>query len=529
MSNLIKNGIARLARLAAASGAALVGFVQDAAGAVYRTVQQELRSTLDVAQFGAVSGGTVNASAAFQAALNAAQGRRLRANGVYLLSDQVNISDNTILDLSKAKIIVGSTGHCIKAIGKKGITVIGGSFEPHPSIVTGVHPTGTYGASDALYFEGCEDCHVTQGHFTGFYGPVNFYNCSKCTAWENTLTDNAGGIQLLASDSFTGDYNCRGVSFHDNVILHSGDDALSFLCGPQFGVGANGSISLSSIKNNYISKDANTGGKNSVGLARGIALIGAATTTANTINYCVVSGNRGYYMGDEFVRAVGVKSCSITDNKVMEFSRAVTSQAFTIGDTDAAAYKAIDCDVSGNHAISAAANAKAFQFDGAENCTVSNNLGRVTAPGEGAYRLDNSNGNTLSGNTAVNPSGFGIDIQATSGGNEVFGGSVVGSTVGLRDTGATNYKHDIQGWTSKKRGQAAITGAATSTTVSHQISDLVSTARLAVRITPISPLYAASEWYVLNKTATTFDIILDVAPGGANVSYFEWEAWEARD
>lgn len=530
MSGRFLGGLVKLRDLAAAGGALLVGFVQDAAGAVYRTVLQELRQSLDVAQFGAVSGGTVDASAAFQAALNAAQGRRLRIEGVYLLSAQVTMSDNTRLDLSKAKIIVGTTDHCIKAIGKKGITVIGGRFEPHPSIVTGVHPTGTYGASDALYFEGCEDCRVTQGHFTGFYGAVNFYNCSRCTAWENTLRDNAGGIQLLASSNFSGNPNCVGVSFHDNIALHSGDDAFSFLVGVDGGY--SGSVALSSIVNNYVSKDANPSGKNTVGLSRGVALIGGQTNTANTIQDCVVAHNRGYMMGTEFVRVTGAVRVKISDNTCNGFAYSpdvTTSPAFTFGDRSTGQYGVIESVISGNSATDTDKLTKTFQFDGAQGCQIVDNFADSPVAGEGAMRFDNCAENEIRGNRAKNTSGFGIDLQATCSGNTVLGGSVSGSVVAIRNDGTGNLVENVRGVRKRTTGTTAIGSAATSVTVNHQIELLTSVSRLKVRVTANSPLYGASEFWVSNKGADYFDIRLDAVPGGANVVFFEWEAWEARD
>lgn len=514
-----------LASTASGNGAAMVGF---AYGSPYlaATVGYELKAN-------EVYVGTNSAadSAGLAAAFARNVGGSVAVVGTVLLTSDVSPGNNTVVDLRKAQIIDKNAvnGYTIRAVGKNGITIIGGRFSPDPSIVTAPHDTGTYGSGSAVQFDDCTDCHLVRANISGFYGAVNFYNCSWCTASSNFLTDNAGGIQLLAASDLPGNPQCVGVSFHDNIVLHSGDDAFSFLIGA--GAGVTGSVRMSSIVNNYVSKDANPSGKNTVGLSRGVALIGGQTTTANTIRDCVVAHNRGYMMGTEFLRATGVVRSMIHGNKCVGFAAApsvTTSPAFTFGSRSTGQYGVIDSVISANSATAADELTVTFQFDGAEGCQIVDNYADSPVPGQGAIRFDNSSKNEIRGNRAKNSSGFGLDLQSTSSDNSVFGGSVEGSTVAMRNDGARNFVENVVGLRKRTAGTAAIGSAATSTTVNHQIELLASTSRLKVLVTANSSLYGASEFWVDTKTTDYFDIKLDAVPGGSNVVYFEWEAWETR-
>ena len=67
----VENSIgAWVVALAASLGAALIGFIQNATGAVQRTVQDELRERVSVTQFGADPSGDTDSTAAFQKAVN---------------------------------------------------------------------------------------------------------------------------------------------------------------------------------------------------------------------------------------------------------------------------------------------------------------------------------------------------------------------------------------------------------------------------------------------------------------------------
>lgn len=86
-------------RLAAVSGAGLVSFSQEPAGAVARTVLDKLRDTVNARDFGAVGGGVIDDYAAIQAALNnSGDGCTvLLSPGTYRLSQGLTIPANRTL------------------------------------------------------------------------------------------------------------------------------------------------------------------------------------------------------------------------------------------------------------------------------------------------------------------------------------------------------------------------------------------------------------------------------------------------
>lgn len=86
--------------LATSGGSALAGFLQSGAGAVARTVQDELRDYVNVKQFGAVGGGVANDSAAFQVAIN---------RGVPFIVPPNTYKQDTALTGNYRAILIGAT------------------------------------------------------------------------------------------------------------------------------------------------------------------------------------------------------------------------------------------------------------------------------------------------------------------------------------------------------------------------------------------------------------------------------------
>ena len=210
------------------------------------------------------------------------------------------------------------------------------------------------------------------------------------------------------------------------------------------------------------------------------------------------------------------------------FAATVAVQAFRFGSRDTDMSGIIDCNISGNSAINAITNSRTFFMDGAENCAITNNNANSPIGGEGAFRVENSTLNKFRDNKVVNSIGYGLDFKVTSTDNDIIGGSVAGSAVGIQDLGARNLKSGITGWASRKTGTTAIQRNETRFTQGVSL-DVFNISRLRVSVTALSPLYAGTSFYVENITQSSFDLVMNVAPGGNNIAFFAWEAYESRD
>ncbi len=448
-------------------------------------------------------------------------GGSLAVVGTVQLTTSVALASGSVYDLRKANIINKNAvdGLCLTCTGVNGVTIIGGDFSPDASIVTATHPTGTYGSGSAVQVLNSTNCHLVRANISNFYGAVNFYNSSNCSASHNFLTDNAGGIQALADNTLAGSSTVKGLDFSHNSILNSGDDGLSFL----IGAGHTGTISGSRIAFNHVTKDVGTHG--TVGQARGIALVGEPTSGANNVFGVVVIGNTGYYMGSEFIRATGVIRSTIAHNFVDGFSANGAVAAYTFGDLTSGAYGIQDCVLEDNRAINNLTNSQAFVINGALRCKITNNFAESTIAGEGAMGLLNSTFNILRDNTMHNASAFGIKLFATSTDNDLYGNDVSVAVAGISDLGARNYKENNIGWVTRAVNQAAVTNPATTVVVNHGIN-VISATRLRVNIVSLDGGVAATTWWVSTFTSTQFTINVNVNPT-AQV-FFQWEAYESR-
>lgn len=98
-----------LAALAASGGSALVGFIQSGIGATTRTVQNKLRETVSVKDFGAVGDGVADDTAAIQAALNVGQSVYIPP-GTYLFSTLTVYGNTRLFGASTRTAILKHTG-----------------------------------------------------------------------------------------------------------------------------------------------------------------------------------------------------------------------------------------------------------------------------------------------------------------------------------------------------------------------------------------------------------------------------------
>lgn len=102
-----------LVNLAASGGSSLIGFIQSGVGAVVRTLQNKLRESVSVKDFGAVGDGVTNDTAAIQAAINTGKSVFV-PEGIYLISSGLTLSSAQILygECPEAsKILVSGNGY----------------------------------------------------------------------------------------------------------------------------------------------------------------------------------------------------------------------------------------------------------------------------------------------------------------------------------------------------------------------------------------------------------------------------------
>lgn len=97
-----------ISRLLSSAGSALVGFIQAGTGAVSRWVQDKLRETVSVKDFGAVGDGVADDTAAFQAAINYAA---TVAGTVFIPFGKYRVGDLTCASMGGVSIIGQRQAH----------------------------------------------------------------------------------------------------------------------------------------------------------------------------------------------------------------------------------------------------------------------------------------------------------------------------------------------------------------------------------------------------------------------------------
>lgn len=104
------NGVLAAA-LATSTGTGLIGTIASGSGATARTVQDKMRDTVSVKDFGAVGDGVTNDAAAFTAALAAATTVTVPA-GTYLVNSTVTMpAGRTLIGAGRASTTINTTGN----------------------------------------------------------------------------------------------------------------------------------------------------------------------------------------------------------------------------------------------------------------------------------------------------------------------------------------------------------------------------------------------------------------------------------
>lgn len=485
-------------------------------GAPQTTVESKLRETVSVKDFGAVGDGVTDDTAAFEAAIVYASANKctLIAQGSFLINGPINLGSNVVYDFMGATFIAGpSQDIAFRTIGKTNIQVFGGTYIGVAGItaVETSHPTGNYWRGGPFWFEGCTNCHVYYTNIQHFFGAISFYNCSDCSACNNYLSDNAGGIQAVSDDTYAGAPGMRGLRFVDNQILHSGDDALTWL------IRNSGFIANSIIANNYISKDPGVNG--TIGLSKAIAVYGNYGT-GNSVYNCVVADNTGYYMGENFIRAQGAVNCTFTGNTVQYYGALGDTAAYWFGYKDLTTDLSCgDCIISNNTATQPVTDCKAFEINGAIRCRFSSNVGSDNISVFAVCQVQNASGCLFDGNVFLNTTGRAITIDSSCVETRIENNDLsIFNVVCIDNTGTNTYINNNRGYASTTYGNSAVPAGTTSKVVSHGLTTQ-STTKVRVVITPTSSSYNATKWWISGYGAGTFTITTDANPTVADFNF----------
>lgn len=205
------------AALAASGGAALVGVIQSGTGATARTVQDKLRETVSVKDFGAVGDGVANDTAAIQAAIDATPaGETLLFNpGNYRLTAELTIPRPMRLMATSggAQLSMATTNTNHIRIGdgtlatrnsRLGVTIEGLTFAPASGVTaftSGACIRVQYGA-----FVTIEKCDF----FGADGGGKKLWNGIELDRCEDSWIRDCRGRQLRNSALFT--YGASGIA-----------------------------------------------------------------------------------------------------------------------------------------------------------------------------------------------------------------------------------------------------------------------------------------------------------------------------
>jgi hypothetical protein len=496
------------------------GFTQSGTGATLRTVENKLKDTVSVKDFGAVGDGVADDTTAFNAAVTAASGKTLVAQGTFKVSSSINLLSNSSYLFDGATFVpAGAVAfELMSIVGRQNVTVRGGSITavPGTSPASPVHPTGTY-YGGGIFILNSSRISISDVRISRMYGAVDVYNSSNVSVSNCFLADNAGGIQAVSDNTFAGNVNMKGVVFCDNQVLHSGDDGLTFL------VRNTGSIQSSMICNNYVSKDA--GINATVGQSKGIALYGTFGTAVNAIQNVSVIGNSGYYMGAEFMRVHGVRRSSFIGNTVNSYAVNGAVSAFQFGSTALPNLGVTDCVIANNIASNPAVNSVAFSLEAVTLCSFTGNYASTVIGGGGCLSCLSVTGSIISNNVLHNTAAYGILLDAASTTNRVVSNDLsIFTALAIADLGTNNFKDGNRGYVSKSYGTDLIPAGINTRTVNHSLTSQ-STTRIRVRITPTSDTGNATHWWVSSFAAGLFVVTSDANPTTQDFT-FAWEAVE---
>jgi hypothetical protein len=221
VSSLVSRVASRfIAALLTSSGAALVGYINSAAGSVYRTVLAKLTDSLWVEDFGAVGDGVTNDGPALQAAIDS--GRRVRMRDVTYATTQ------TLIGRTRMSLIGGIRERTIIKATAAMTCVL--SF-PSGNIYSNVTLKRFKLDANALAPRCLEMIAATQGVIDGIEIDIAARGATttqvyleKVEYFTLKLVANGGTIPLRMVQCFTGDVHPNSVIYNGSTYVVSLED-----------------------------------------------------------------------------------------------------------------------------------------------------------------------------------------------------------------------------------------------------------------------------------------------------------------
>jgi parallel beta-helix repeat protein len=387
---------------------------------------------VDVRSFGAKGDGVTDDTAAIQAAVNAAAGRTLVAQGTFKLG-QVTIVSNATYDFRGAKFLPASGIPVPDGVfvgdGVTNVTFLGGwwipaSFTPTaPDTKFGPYPTtgtswanGQFGGVTGIWLRNSSHVVIDGGRFDGLWTGVNLYDTSHAQVTRTIHTGGIAGIAVIAS--FSGSV-VTDVKVDHNQIIGCGDDGIAVMTQSPAG---GGRIEHVQVEHNFIDKS-RLGATPISGI--GIRVENSLYGPVGTLSGISVSGNTLKDMVAGAIEVGNLSDSTVSNNTVIGYSK-VSASAYTIGIAEVSSVDHIR--VLGNRASSSVTNdAPAMTVSEASHTEITANQLNGNSS-SGGLAVHNAAYNLFSGNMISNPGGPGIVSTGGSDHNIVTGNDLSAAT-----------------------------------------------------------------------------------------------------